>query len=139
MSSNRKANGHGSLDFESIKAASMSKIEWLVFKWLQHGKQVGNEWVTTNPTRNDTRPGSFKINLITGVWSDFATGDTGGDMIDLYAYLKGLSILEAAKDVGDLLGVRLLTATHTSHLQRASPSRPPNRPVFSSFSARTKS
>jgi hypothetical protein len=109
MSSNRKANGHGSPDFASIKAASMSKIEWLVFKWLQHGKQVGNEWVATNPTRNDTRPGSFKINLITGVWSDFATDDTGGDMIDLYAYLKGLSILEAAKDVGDLLGVRLLT------------------------------
>ena len=43
-----------------------------------------------NPTRPDRRPGSFKINLTTGRWADFATGDRGGDPVSLAAYLFGL-------------------------------------------------
>ena len=59
-----------------------------------------------NPTRNDGTPGSFKVNLTTGVWSDFATGDKGGDIIDLVAYLERKSKVEAARDIGALLNVK---------------------------------
>ena len=38
------------------------------------------------PRRADHRKGSFKINLTTGRWSDFATGDAGGDLVSLAAY-----------------------------------------------------
>ena len=59
----------------------------------------------TNPTRNDRHPGSFKVNLRSGVWSDFATGDAGGDPISLFAYLNGLSQLEAARSLAQELRI----------------------------------
>jgi hypothetical protein len=63
---------------------------------LPNGKVEANEFVALNPTRLDKRLGSFRINVISGKWSDFATGDRGGDVISLYAYLKGISNYEAA-------------------------------------------
>ena len=44
-----------------------------------------------NPTRPDRRAGSFKVNLRTGRWADFATGDKGGDAVSLAAYLSGFA------------------------------------------------
>ena len=73
---------------------------------LPDGYSEGNEWVSRNPTRNDGRPGSFKVNLTTGVWSDFATGDKGGDIIDLVAYLERKSKVEAAREIGAMLNVK---------------------------------
>lgn len=93
------------VDFAAVKAASVGAVESLVRQWLPHGKKVGHEWSATNPTRGDTKPGSFKINLRTGVWSDFATGEKGGDMIDLLSYMHGLQPLDAAREIGDLLGL----------------------------------
>jgi hypothetical protein len=95
----------GHVDFAAVRAASLSSIEMLASKWLPHGKRLGNEWIATNPTRADRRPGSFKINLVTGVWADFATGDRGGDIMDLRLYVFGGDPIDAAKEVGDLLGV----------------------------------
>lgn len=73
--------------------------------WLPHGRRRGHEWVATNPTRSDAKPGSFSVNLTTGAWGDFATDDRGGDVISLYAYLHGLSQIDAARrlsqDYGD--------------------------------------
>ena len=58
-----------------------------------------------NPRRSDTNPGSFSINLQTGRWADFATGDKGGDPISLAAYLYDLSQLDAAKNLARMLGL----------------------------------
>jgi hypothetical protein len=55
--------------------------------------------------RDDRHLGSFKINLTTGQWADFATGDRGGDIIGLAAYLRGIRQIEAARQLADLLGV----------------------------------
>jgi len=67
-----------------------------VCHWLPNGQRQGSEWVARNPKRGDRRPGSFKINLKSGRWADFATGDAGGDLISLYAYLNDLGQLQAA-------------------------------------------
>jgi hypothetical protein len=69
-----------------------------------HGKREGHEWVALNPTRSDTKSGSFKINLKTGKWGDFATGDRGGDLIALWAYIKDIGQYEAMKQLKTLLG-----------------------------------
>jgi hypothetical protein len=66
---------------------------------------MGGEWVARNPRRADRSPGSFKINVRTGRWSDFATGDKGGDVISLAAYLAGLSQVEAAFELARALGI----------------------------------
>ena len=45
----------------------------------------GHEWVAKNPTRADRHAGSFSVNLRSGKWADFATGDKGGDVVALAA------------------------------------------------------
>lgn len=93
------------IDFRAVSKAALTTLPSLVQGWLPHGKRRSDEWVATNPTRNDKTSGSFSVNLKTGVWSDFATGDAGGDAIDLLAYLKRMSKLDAARELGHLLGV----------------------------------
>lgn len=56
-------------------------------QWLPGGHLEGDDYVALNPTRNDRNKGSFRINTHTGYWLDHATGDKGGDIISLYAYL----------------------------------------------------
>lgn len=75
----------GQIDFAAL-AAALDPAR-LVPAWLPDGRRNGREWVARNPTRADHSPGSFSINLSTGAWADFATGDEGGDLISLFAYL----------------------------------------------------
>jgi len=86
-----------SVFFHSINLACRARLLSLLAIWLPDGEQRGQEWVARNPTRSDRRAGSFKINVVTGRWADFATGDKGGDPVSLYAYLKGMSQSDAAR------------------------------------------
>ena len=71
-----------------------------ITKLLPSGKWVGNEYEIKNPTRSDNKAGSFRINGVTGKWSDFATNDAGNDPISLTAYIKGISQVEACHYIG---------------------------------------
>ena len=93
--------------FASINAAARPRLAMLVSGLLPEGRREGNEWIARNPRRDDHRPGSFKVNLVTGRWADFASGDRGGDIISLVAYLRRLSQLEAARLLARELGARL--------------------------------
>ena len=94
-----------SLDFSAINAAALPALPALCARWLPGGKCIGREYVTLNPTRPDRRAGSFKVNLHTGRWADFATGDKGGDVVSLAAYLFGLRQSDAARRLADALGM----------------------------------
>jgi AAA domain len=109
------SSSSASVNFPAVKAATIPAAERLASRWLPHGKRIGDEWVATNPTRSDSKPGSFKVNLVTGLWADFATGETGGDMIDLYVYLFGGDALNAAKELGNILGVPLVSNVARLH------------------------
>lgn len=102
---NQAIGYHERIDFSAVSNAARSALTSLVQDWLPDGRREGNEWVARNPTRGDQHPGSFKVNLITGVWSDFATGESGGDAIDLLAYLNRTSKLDAARELAAKLGV----------------------------------
>ena len=93
------------IDFEGISAAALKCSEPIVQRWLPAGRRSGREWVAINPRRADKRTGSFKVNLATGRWSDFATGDAGGDLISLAAYLFSISQGEAARRLAGMLGL----------------------------------
>lgn len=77
------------LNFEHTKALALECIDEVLERWLPDGKLSGREYKACNPTREDGSPDSFSINVETGVWGDFATGDFGGDLISLVAYLEG--------------------------------------------------
>jgi hypothetical protein len=66
--------------FRRIADAALGNADLIVRRWLPDGRREGAEWCAINPTRSDHRKGSFKVNLKTGRWSDFATGQRGGDL-----------------------------------------------------------
>ncbi|MBU0513859.1 MAG: DUF927 domain-containing protein [Proteobacteria bacterium] len=93
----------GRVDFEAVNRAALARVETVLMEWLPGGKVQGREWASLNPTRVDNSLGSFKVNLDTGRWADFATGDSGGDLVSLYAYLKKCNQVEAALALADRL------------------------------------
>ena len=50
---------------------------------------------------------AFSINVKTGRWADFATGDKGGDVISLAAYIFRCRQIEAARTLAATLGVEV--------------------------------
>ena len=93
------------IDFRSINQAAVPALPAILARLLPGGKITGGEYVVRNPTRADHRPGSFKINVRTGHWADFATGDRGGDLISLVAYLENCPHVEAARRLARMLGL----------------------------------
>ena len=93
------------IDFARINGAALAVLPSLLARWLPQGRREGAEYVALNPTRGDRHLGSFRINLRTGRWADFATGDRGGDPVSLAAYLFSLRQIDAAKNLGLLLGI----------------------------------
>lgn len=92
------------IDFAAVNAAALPNLPTLLSQWLPGGRREGHEWVALNPRRADRRAGSFRINMESGKWGDFATGDQGGDPISLFAYLTGAAQAEAARALAERLG-----------------------------------
>ena len=93
------------LDFAAVNRAALNDLPTILARWLPRGRIEGDEFVALNPRRADKRLGSFKINLRTGRWADFATGDSGGDPVSLAAYLAGCGQAEAARRLAAMLGI----------------------------------
>ena len=97
----------GAPDFAAVNAAALSALPALVTRWLPSGRREGREWVALNPRRVDLRLGSFRVNLQTGQWADFAlmTDARGGDPVSLAAYLSGKTQADAARALAVMLGL----------------------------------
>jgi hypothetical protein len=95
----------GRIDFARVNGVALSNAEAVVRALLPDGRREGAEWVARNPVRTDHKPGSFKANLTTGKWGDFATGDRGGDLVSLTAFVLALPQREAAIRLAESLGV----------------------------------
>lgn len=112
-----------------VAVGALSSIERVLSSWLPDGKKNGHEYQAINPTRSDSKLGSFSINLNSGAWSDFATGDKGGDLVALVAYLDGVKQGDAAARLAEFLGMPAEQAAPpkraTSPQQRASDTRVP--------------
>lgn len=93
------------IDFAAINDMALAALPSLLRRWLPDGRIEGREYSAINPTRDDHKLGSFKVNLNTGKWADFATGDKGGDPISLAAYLAGIGQADTARRVADMLGM----------------------------------
>jgi putative DNA primase/helicase len=83
-------------NYGEINAAAVEMLPLLLTHWLPNGRFSGREYIALNPKRDDKRLGSFRINMRTGRWADFATQDKGGDVISLYAFLNSLRQSDAA-------------------------------------------
>nr|DAQ54377.1 MAG TPA: virulence associated protein E [Caudoviricetes sp.] len=84
-----------SYDFRSLSSDLLARSESLCMEWFPSGKKRGHEFVVGDLGGS---PGeSLSINLNTGVWRDFASGEGGGDLIALYAAMHGIEQGEAYK------------------------------------------
>lgn len=95
----------GRIDFERVNQAALGRAVAVVRGLLPEGRLEGHEYVARNPLRPDRRLGSFKINVSTGRWADFATGDGGGDLVSLAAFVAGLPQREAAIRLAESMGI----------------------------------
>jgi len=95
----------GRIDFERINRSALARADAVVRGLLPEGRMEGHEYVARNPLRPDRRLGSFKVNVTNGRWADFATGDGGGDLVSLAAFVSGLPQREAAIRLAESMGV----------------------------------
>lgn len=95
----------GRIDFGRINHAALGNAVAVVRALLPEGRLEGHEYVARNPLRPDRRLGSFKVNVSNGRWADFATGDGGGDLVSLAAFVAGLPQREAAIRLAESMGV----------------------------------
>lgn len=92
------------IDFKAIAEAALGRAEVLVSQWLPNGRKEGHEWRCGDLSGNFGS--SLAVNLVTGVWADFASDAKGGDLISLYAAIfTGNDQARAAKELGEQLGV----------------------------------
>lgn len=73
---------------------------------LPNGKRIHHEWCVGDLFGSEGR--SLKIALEgskIGVWSDFATGDTGGDLLDLWQETQRCSLREAVAQMSSFLHI----------------------------------
>lgn len=120
--------------FKDVAAAALAQAGMLVPSWLPEGRREGPEWGALNPNRADNQRGSFKVNLQTGRWSDFASdGVAGGDLISLYAYLQAMEQGEACKELAQRMGITI-TPRDDARASGASGAAPAKQPRKSDWS-----
>jgi hypothetical protein len=95
------------IDFGAVNAAARANLFSVLEPVLPNGRRERREYLALNPRRVDRRLGSFQINIETGKWADFATGDRGGDPISLIAYVDNISQSDAALRLAQMLGVEI--------------------------------
>jgi len=90
------------IDFDDINKTALGRWPYLLPNILPGGKFQGSEYVCGDLSGGVGE--SFSANIATGKWSDFATGEKGGDPVSLVAAIKGISQGEAARLLADMLG-----------------------------------
>jgi len=86
------------IDFSAIAAAALDNAEHLLRELFPQGRLQGREFCVGNI--NGDAGDSLKVNLDTGKWSDFASGEKGGsDLISLWARARGIKQGEAARAI----------------------------------------
>lgn len=91
------------LKIKDVAARARDHVEAICAHWLPNGKRQGAEWCIGD--RTGAAGESLKVNINTGVWADFATGDKGGDPVALVAYVEGCAMGEASERVRAFLGL----------------------------------
>jgi hypothetical protein len=101
----RRKPKNARIDFETIRTVALRNAIEICELNLPGGRVVGAEYVVKNPKRADRHAGSFKVNIRTGRWADFATNERGGDLIALVAWRYDLSQSEAALRLASFLSL----------------------------------
>jgi predicted P-loop ATPase len=89
------------VDFKKLHQDTLPVLDRLIAIIYPLGKQEGREYKIGSVRGESGR--SLSINLDTGVWSDFATGEAGGDLCTLLAAKLGYAQTDAALVIQTLI------------------------------------
>lgn len=107
------------INFQEINSQLLPAFRSLVTQWIPGGQFSGDEYTVRNPVRTDHTPGSFRINIRTGSWSDFACADAkGGDPVSLYAYINNINNGKSAAELARTLGITEPARTAPAHREK---------------------
>lgn len=91
------------MDFRGLADRLLADADRLLAQWLPAGRRQGNEYKCGSVAGE--AGDSLSINIRTGRWADFASGERGGDLIDLYAAIHSLELGEAYRELDNSPGV----------------------------------
>lgn len=91
--------GNEPIDFVGLAKALLDRAESLMQQWLPNGHKSNGRWYVGDFDGSEGK--SANVSLKTGTWIDNGRGadDKGGDLIGLYARIRGLSNAEAAREL----------------------------------------
>lgn len=90
-----------------VVAAALARFDEVMgYCGMAGGKDQTREYLALNPKRSDSKLGSLSVNRDSGAGSDFATGETWGDLVAMTAWRFDCGQLEAAERLADLLGIQ---------------------------------
>lgn len=93
--------------YDDVNGAALAQYPGLLEFWLPGGRIEGREYACGDLTG---APGqSLSINIDTGVWKDFATGDGGSDPISLFAAINNMTQGDALRELANELKVSGVT------------------------------
>lgn len=92
------------IDFVGLAAALLERADRLVAMWLPAGFERAGRWYCGDFDGSEGE--SANVNLRTGTWIDNGgtDDDRGGDLISLYARIRGLNNAQAARELMEQLG-----------------------------------
>lgn len=114
------------IDFQKLNAELLRRAVYLLPDWLPGGRFEGPEYCCANVSGG--RGSSLKYNTEVGFGKDFATGEGFGDMINLYAYIKGLKQGEAAKQLAEQFMLNITPETTGAPVTSVKTPPPPKPP-----------
>ncbi len=82
-------------DFPRVAGALLASSLSLLQEWLPNGELRGREYVVGSVAGESGQ--YLSINVDTGLWKDFSAGQSGGDLISLYAAIRGIKNGEACR------------------------------------------
>ena len=116
------------INFTALADALLSRSDHLVPMWLPGGSQLGHEYRCGSLSGGSGT--SCSVNLTNGKWSDFATGEAGGDLVSLYAAINGLTPGKAAVQVAREEGLEDVANVQRGSSSPGEPAAPrPPRPA----------
>ncbi len=88
---------------EDVAAVVLQSSRDMLPSWLPNGRFVGREFQVGSLYGE---PGhSLSVNVNTGRWCDFKTGEKGGDLVSLYAGIHKISQKESSKELAIQFGL----------------------------------
>ena len=99
--------------FKDLAHALLARVDTLLERWLPGGVREGHEYKCADMAGGRGR--SMSVNMDSGVWSDFAFGDSGPDLISLYAAIHSLDMGKAARQVAHEEGLEDVAGIIPAH------------------------